>query len=77
MISNVPASVFISKFTNNWFAISYGVNIGGNGLVIGSIANIIALRMSNSKNIWLNFHKFSVPFLLVTSVIVYVLFFLV
>ncbi len=77
LISNVPASVFISKFTNNWFAISYGVNIGGNGLVIGSIANIIALRMSNSKNIWINFHKFSVPFLLVTSAIVYVLFFLV
>ena len=45
LFSNVPASVFVSKFSDNYFAITYGVNVGGNGLVIASLANIIALRM--------------------------------
>ena len=71
----MPASVFVSKFTHNWFAITYGVNVGGNGLVIGSLANIIALRMVESKGIWLNFHKYSIPYFLITGGIAYVLFF--
>jgi hypothetical protein len=30
-ISNVPASIFISKFSVNWQAIAYGVDVAGNG----------------------------------------------
>ncbi len=64
IISNVPAAVFLSKFCNNYKAIAYGVNIGGNGLFIGSLANIIALRMANNRKIWIDFHKYSIPFFL-------------
>lgn len=75
LFSNVPASVLVSAFSHNWFAIIYGVNIGGNGLAIGSLANIIALRMVKSKKIWIDFHKYSIPYLLITGGIVYILFF--
>ncbi len=77
LISNVPASVFVSKFSNNWFSIAYGVNVGGNGLIIGSLANIIALRIAkdiNPKRIWIDFHIYSIPYLLVTAAIVYLKF---
>ncbi|MHA2002447.1 MAG: SLC13 family permease [Promethearchaeota archaeon] len=75
IISNVPASVLISKFSNNWLAITYGVNIGGNGLIIGSLANIIGLRLIKSKKMLLDFHKYSIPYFLITGAIVYFLFF--
>jgi Na+/H+ antiporter NhaD/arsenite permease-like protein len=68
-ISNVPAAIFMSKFTGNWEAIAYGVNIAGNGTVIGSLANIIALRLARpaGASVWLDFHRYSVPFFLVTG----------
>ncbi len=72
-ISNVPASVFVSKFSSEWQAIAYGVNTGGNGLVIGSLANIIALRMYGTGKIWIDFHKYSIPFFLLTASAVYFL----
>ncbi|GAB6188544.1 anion transporter [Marinitoga arctica] len=72
IISNVPASVFISKFSNNWLTIAYGTNIGGNGIVIGSLANIIALRLSKEKKIWINLHKYSLLYLLITTIITFI-----
>ncbi len=74
LISNVPASVFVSRFSHCWLGITYGVNIGGNGLIIASLANVIALRMANNKKIWLNFHKYSIPYFLITLAITYVFF---
>lgn len=71
LISNVPASVFISKFTHNWHAITYGVNVGGNGLIISSLANVIALRIARDKRLWLTFHKYSIPYFLLTGIVVY------
>lgn len=71
-ISNVPASVFITRFTHNWYAITYGVNVGGNGLLISSLANIIALRIARNKRLWLSFHKYSIPYFLLTEGIIYV-----
>jgi len=56
LISNVPASVFVSKFSHNWLAIAYGVNVGGNGLVVSSLANLIALRMTKKRRAWMDFH---------------------
>jgi len=75
LISNVPASVLISKFSHNWLAITYGVNVGGNGLAIASLANVIALRMVKRKKIWLSFHRYSLLFFLITGGIAYILFF--
>jgi len=71
IISNVPASVFVSKFSHDWFAITYGVNVAGNGIVISSLANLIALRLANSKVSMIEFHKFAIPFCLVTFFVVY------
>ncbi len=71
IISNVPASVFISKYSSDWFAISYGVNIGGNGIFIASLANIIALRMAKNKKIWFEFHKYSIPFFITNLFLTY------
>ncbi|WP_202320304.1 SLC13 family permease [Archaeoglobus neptunius] len=75
LISNVPAAIFVSNFSHNWPAIVYGVNIGGNGLITASFANIIALRMVQSEKRWRRFHKYSVPYFLITGWVAYMLFF--
>ncbi len=75
LISNVPTSIFMSRFSHDWLAIAYGVNIGGNGFIIGSLANIIALRFNNSKKIWIEFHKYSLLFFVVTGILSYLIFF--
>jgi len=66
IMSNVPASIFVTHYSTNYKIIAYGVNIGGNGFIISSLANIIALRLSKKK-LFLLFHKFSIPFLLITA----------
>ncbi len=71
LMSNVPAAIFMSKFSSSYLAITYGVNIGGNGIVIGSLANIIALRMSKKKGAYLTFHKYSLPFFAITALVGY------
>jgi Na+/H+ antiporter NhaD/arsenite permease-like protein len=72
-ISNVPAAIFISRFSGNWRAIAYGANIAGNGFIIGSLANIIAIRLLKpvQKGALLEFHKYSVPFFTVTGFILW------
>ncbi len=74
-MSNVPASIFMSKFTDNWFAIAYGVNVGGNGTLIASLANIIALRYINIRENFVKFHKYSFLYLLITAFLTYLIFF--
>ncbi len=66
VMSNVPAAIFVSSFSKNWKVIAYGVNIGGNGLIIGSLANLIALRLGKSRRAALEFHLFSIPFFIAT-----------
>ena len=73
LFSNVPATVLVAKFSDNWRAIAYGVNVGGNGLFIASFANIIALRMLGRKGAWLRFHIYSLSYLLVTVVLLSIL----
>lgn len=43
-ISNVPTAILLSKFTENWRALLYGVNIGGCGTIISSLASLITFR---------------------------------
>ena len=64
-ISNVPAAIFVSSFSSDWKAIAYGVNVAGNGLVIASMANIIAIRLSK-RPLLKEFHRYSIPFFLFT-----------
>jgi len=74
VISNVPASVFVSKFSHDWLAIAYGVNIGGNGILISSLANLITLRLANKKGLIKKFHLFSIPFCVVFTLLFYLVF---
>lgn len=44
VISNVPAAVLLSHFTSDWAGVLVGVNIGGAGTLVGSLANLITLQ---------------------------------
>ena len=40
-ISNVPSAILLSQFTGNYEALLVGVNIGGTGTLIASLASLI------------------------------------
>ena len=44
VISNVPSAVLLSQFTNNYADLLVGVNIGGAGTLIASLASLITFR---------------------------------
>lgn len=44
VISNVPAAIVLSGFTDQWQAMLAGVNIGGLGTPIASLASLITLK---------------------------------
>ena len=43
-ISNVPSAILLSRFTDNWQELLLGVNIGGAGTIIASLASLITFR---------------------------------
>src|SRR5439155_1349418 len=43
------------------------VNVGGFGCVLGSLANLIALRLAGDRAAWREFHCWSIPFLVVVA----------
>ena len=45
IISNVPAAVLLSGFTDNWKELLAGVNIGGLGTPVASLASLITLKL--------------------------------
>ena len=45
VISNVPAAVLLSGFTDNWRALMLGTDIGGLGTPIASLASLISFRL--------------------------------
>jgi len=67
VISNVPAAILLSEFTRDWRALAFGVSIGGFGFAIGSLANLIAVRLAKEPRMWLPFHLVSIPFALVSA----------
>lgn len=40
-ISNVPSAILLSRFTNDYHSLLLGVNIGGTGTIIASLASLI------------------------------------
>lgn len=44
VISNVPSAILLSQFTNNYKELLLGVNIGGVGTLIASLASLITFR---------------------------------
>lgn len=49
-ISNVPSAVLLSQFTNNYPDLLVGVNIGGVGTLIASLASLITFREYTRNN---------------------------
>ena len=64
IISNVPATILLLSSQPPSVLLAWAVNIGGFGLLPGSLANLIALRMAKDRSIWWHFHLYSVPMLL-------------
>lgn len=75
VISNVPTAILLSGFTDNYRALLYGVNIGGTGTLIASLASLITFRQYSELNpgggrrylLW--FTGFNVAFLIIMLVI--------
>ena len=76
VISNVPAAIALAEYSRDWRVIAYGVNVGGFGLMVGSLANLIALRMAGDARAWRTFHAYGVPALVLAATLGYGLLFL-
>ena len=50
VISNVPSAILLSQFTDNYRELLWGVNIGGAGTLIASLASLITLREYTKRN---------------------------
>lgn len=73
LISNVPATVLLLQRAPDAMALAVAVNVGGFGVVIGSLANLIALRLAKQPHGMRLFHEVSIPFLLVCAALIYAL----
>ena len=51
VISNVPAAVLLSGFTNDWTALIVGTNLGGLGTPIASMASLISLKIATASGL--------------------------
>lgn len=50
IISNVPASILLAHFTTDWKPLLLGVNIGGLGTIISSLASVISYKLFIQSN---------------------------
>ncbi len=50
VISNVPSAILLSQFTSNYADLLVGVNIGGAGTLIASLASLITFREYTKHN---------------------------
>ena len=63
VMSNVPVTLLLAKFTSDWQTLLWGVNVGGFGALFASFSNVIAYRLYivHEKNI--NKVRFTFKFL--------------
>ena len=79
VISNVPSAILLSQFTTNYKALLLGVNIGGVGTLISSLASLITFReytkqqKGKTGHYILLFSAFNFAFLIILSVFVLLL----
>ena len=66
-ISNVPATLLLSSYSSDWRTLAWAADMGGFGLALGSLANLIALRLGRQRGGLLAFHAWSLPFLLLAG----------
>ena len=73
-ISNVPSAILLSQFTDNYRELLVGVNIGGAGTLIASLASLITFKEYTKHNpdktgsYILKFSLFNFGFLIVLTV---------
>ncbi|WP_032974058.1 SLC13 family permease, partial [Cronobacter malonaticus] len=72
-ISNVPSTILLLNYVPPTTLLAWAVNIGGFGLLPGSLANLIALRMAADRRIWWRFHLYSLPLLIWSALVGYAL----
>ncbi len=71
VISNVPSAILLSQFTGNYADLLIGVNIGGTGTLIASLASLITFREyvkhnpGKTKSYIVKFSLFNFGFLLI------------
>ncbi len=76
VISNVPSAILLSQFTDNYRDLLLGVNIGGVGTLIASLASLITFREYTQQNkgktgyYILLFSAFNFAFLIILSLFV-------
>ena len=66
-ISNVPAAILLDGHVRDLPALAAGVSVGGFGCVLGSLANLIALRLAKVPHGLREFHRIGIPFLIVCA----------
>ena len=64
IISNVPAALLLSGFSTNYEAIIVGINIGGLGSLIASMANLISYKILIRE-----YDEFKIRYLIVFTVL--------
>ena len=73
LISNVPTAILLSQFTENYKELLLGVNVGGCGTVISSLASLITFReyaqhnKGKSGKYLLVFSAFNFTFLIIMT----------
>ncbi|MBC6370421.1 hypothetical protein ERK17_06025 [Lactobacillus kullabergensis] len=75
VISNVPATFLITRFSTDITAIFLGVNVGGLGTPLASFANLLALKQAHvhSRQVLLGFLTINFIFLIVLATIIFLL----
>jgi len=68
VISNVPAAILLERHVHDLPALAAGVSVGGFGFFVGSLANIIALRLAQAPGAFGEFHRIAIPFLLEVTI---------
>ncbi len=78
VISNVPSAVLLSQFTSNYPDLLVGVNIGGAGTLIASLASLITFREyakhnpTKFKHYIVTFSLFNFGFLAVLTIFAFI-----
>lgn len=78
-ISNVPSAILLSQFTNNYADLLVGVNIGGTGTLIASLASLITFKEyikhnpDKMKKYIIQFSLFNFAFLFILIISTYLL----
>jgi Na+/H+ antiporter NhaD/arsenite permease-like protein len=79
-ISNVPSAILLANFTTDWQPLLLGVNVGGLGTMIASLASVISFKLFiqasplKTKKYLLKFTIYNVAFLVILSAFQYFIF---